>query len=72
MIEEGKLKQLTQEEIDQMEEDEYVSALETIIQRDFFPDLPMLQAQCEYLTALEGPLWRKLRGKGLTYHYALT
>ena len=34
-------------------EDEYIDKLESIIQRDFYPELPQLRAQVEYLEAME-------------------
>jgi protein DGCR14 len=36
-----------------LDEDTYVESLEKIITKDFFPDLPKLQAQAEYLDAVE-------------------
>lgn len=36
-----------------LDEDDYTQDLENIIARDFFPDVPKLQAQAEYLDALE-------------------
>lgn len=43
-----------------LDEDAYIENLETIITKDFFPDLPKLQAQAEYLDALERKDTRKI------------
>ena len=34
-------------------------------------ELPALLVGIEYLTALEGPFWRRIRGKGFSYSYSL-
>ena len=36
-----------------LEEDEYTSTMERIIERDFFPSIPKLQNKLEWLEALE-------------------
>ena len=36
------------------------------------PDLAALLVGIEYCCALEGPFWRKIRGKGLAYSYGLS
>jgi len=44
-----------------LDEDTYISTLETIIQRDFFPDLPKLRQQNEWLEAAETGDIEKMR-----------
>lgn len=46
--------------------------MEKIITRDFFPDLPKLKAQNEYLTALEKGDMAKIQEIQITYQPSLS
>uniref|UniRef100_A0A914WGX0 Protein DGCR14 n=1 Tax=Plectus sambesii TaxID=2011161 RepID=A0A914WGX0_9BILA len=48
-------------------EDEYVEKLTTIIQRDYFPDVPKLKAQLEYIKAVDRNDVAKIRELQLRY-----
>ncbi|XP_047134404.1 uncharacterized protein C05D11.1 isoform X1 [Hydra vulgaris] len=43
----------------------------TAVDRYDHPDYPVILVFIEYLCGLEGPLWRQIRGLGLSYNYAI-
>ncbi|KAJ1370108.1 hypothetical protein KIN20_031761 [Parelaphostrongylus tenuis] len=49
-------------------EEQYLAKLEKIIVRDYFPDLPKLQAQAEYMDAVKRNDIAKMRELQLRYH----
>ncbi len=50
-----------------LDEDSFVHSIERIVERDFYPDLPKLRAQHEYLTALENNDTDRLRELSIRY-----
>lgn len=52
-------------------ESNYLQQLVRSIDHPTHPDLPALRVFINYLTQLEGPLWRQVRGPGYTYSYSI-
>lgn len=52
-------------------ESNYMTQLVKSIDSVDHPDLAAVYVLTQYLTQLEGPLWRQLRGLGLSYHYSI-
>lgn len=50
-------------------ESNYLQQFTRCIDDPTHPDLPALRVFINYLTQLEGPLYRQVRGTGLSYHY---
>uniref|UniRef100_G3TP86 Ess-2 splicing factor homolog n=1 Tax=Loxodonta africana TaxID=9785 RepID=G3TP86_LOXAF len=54
-----------------LDEEEYIEGLQTVIQRDFFPDVEKLQAQKEYLEAEENGDLERMRQIAIKFGSAL-
>lgn len=52
-------------------ESNYLSQVVKSLDSNTHPDLPALYVLIQYLTQLEGPFWRELRGLGFSYNYSM-
>ena len=50
-------------------ESSYLVQVSSCVNSYTHEDLPAIRVFIQYLTQLEGPIWRQIRGLGLSYHH---